>query len=126
MDRALFEAGKAVRAEVLGPEYVQKSLARSDDFNRPWQEMLTEYCWGAIWTRPGLERKTRSMLNLAMLASLGKSHELGLHIRGALRNGCSKDEIREVFMQVAVYAGVPCAVEAFRTANAVFAEEAAK
>jgi 4-carboxymuconolactone decarboxylase len=123
MDRSLYEAGKQVRSEVLGPEYVQRALARTDDFNGPWQELLTEYCWGAIWTRPGLPRTTRSLLNLAMLAALGKSQELALHVRGALRNGVTKEEIREVFMQVAVYAGVPCAVEAFRTANNVFAEE---
>ncbi|HEY8369290.1 MAG TPA: carboxymuconolactone decarboxylase family protein [Thermodesulfobacteriota bacterium] len=125
MDRSLYEAGKAVRTEVLGPEYVEKSLSLTDDFNKPWQDLLTEYCWGAIWTRPGLDRRTRSLLNLAMLAVLGRPHELGLHIRGALRNGATKEEIRETLMQAAVYGGVPAGVEAFRTANAVFAEQKA-
>ncbi|HEX7124225.1 MAG TPA: carboxymuconolactone decarboxylase family protein [Thermodesulfobacteriota bacterium] len=125
MNRSLYEAGKAVRSEVLGPEYVEKSLALTDEFNEPWQDLLTEYCWGAIWTRPGLDRRTRSLLNLAMLAVLGRSHELGLHIRGALRNGATKEEIREALMQAAVYGGVPAGVEAFRTANAVFAEQKA-
>jgi 4-carboxymuconolactone decarboxylase len=123
MDRSLYEAGTQVRSEVLGPDYVQRALARTDDFNGPWQELLTEYCWGAIWTRPGLPRPTRSLLTLALLAALGKGPELALHVRSALRNGVTKAEIREVFLQVAVYAGVPCGVEAFRVANAVFAEE---
>ncbi len=116
MDTERYEAGKAVRAEVLGP------LPAANEWSRPFQDMVLEYCWGAIWARPGLDRKTRSMLNLAMLGALGRSHELALHIRGALNNGCSKEEIREVLLQLAVYAGIPAGVEAFRTANAVFAE----
>ncbi|HWP35685.1 MAG TPA: carboxymuconolactone decarboxylase family protein [Thermodesulfobacteriota bacterium] len=121
MDGSRYEAGKALRAEVLGPEYVARSFAEADEFTRPLQELITEYCWGAVWTRPGLDRKTRSLLNLAMLAAMGRTHELALHLRGALRNGCTKEEIREVFLQVAVYAGTPAALEAFRTAKAVFA-----
>ncbi len=122
MDRARYDSGKAIRSEVLGPEYVAKALAQADDFNKPFQDLVTEYCWGAIWSRPGLDRKTRSLLNLAMLGAMGRTHELALHVRGALRNGCTKEEIREALLQLAVYAGIPAGVEAFRTANAVFAE----
>ena len=104
--------------------HFEQALATADDFNRPLQELVTEYCWGAIWTREGLPRKTRSLLNLAMLATLNRPHELELHLRGALRNGCTKEEIREVLLQVAIYVGVPAAVDSFRTARKVFAEEA--
>jgi 4-carboxymuconolactone decarboxylase len=126
MSEKLFEEGLAVRKAVLGEEYVNKSIANADDFNRPFQELVTEYCWGAIWTREELPRKTRSMLNLAMLTALGKPHELKLHLKGALRNGCTPVEIREVLMQAAVYAGIPAGVDAFRVAREVFAEEAAE
>lgn len=119
----LFDKGLAVRKEVLGPDYVEASIRSADDFNRPLQELVTEYCWGAVWTREGLPRKTRSMLNLAMLTVLNRPHELKLHVRGALRNGVTKDEIREVFLQVAIYAGVPAAIDAFRTAREVFQEK---
>ena len=122
----LFEKGLEVRKAVLGAEYVEQSIKNADDFNRPLQELVTEYCWGAIWTREGLPRKTRSMLNIAMLASLNRPHELELHLRGALRNGCTKDEIKEILLQVAIYAGVPAGVDSFRTARKVFAEDAAK
>ena len=118
----LFDKGLAVRKEVLGAEYVETSIKNADDFNRPLQELVTEYCWGAIWTREGLPRKTRSMLNLAMLATLNRPHELELHIRGAMRNGVTKDEIREVLLQVAIYAGVPAGVDSFRAAKEVFAQ----
>ena len=121
----LFDKGLAVRKDVLGAEYVEASIKNADDFNRPLQELVTEYCWGAIWTREGLPRKTRSMLNLAMLATLNRPPELELHIRGAMRNGVTKDEIREVLLQVAIYAGVPAGVDSFRIARKVFAEDEA-
>jgi 4-carboxymuconolactone decarboxylase len=126
MTTSLFDKGLEVRKAVLGAEYVETSIKNADDFNRPLQDLVTEYCWGAVWTREGLSRKTRSMLNLAMLSVLNRPHELELHLRGALRNGCTKEEIREVLLQVAIYAGVPAGVDAFRTARKVFAEDAAK
>ena len=120
MDKKLYDDGLAVRRAVLGADYVDRSLANADAFTRPLQDFVTEYCWGGVWTRPGLERKTRSMLNLAMLSALGRMHEFKLHIRGALTNGVTRDEIAEVLLQVGVYAGVPAAVEAFRNAKEVF------
>jgi 4-carboxymuconolactone decarboxylase len=118
----LFQQGLEIRRAVLGPEYVDKSIASADDFNRPMQELVTEYCWGKVWGRPGLERRTRSMLNLAMLSALGKPHELKLHVKGAIRNGVSKEEITEVFLQVAIYCGVPAAIDSFRVARETFKE----
>ena len=117
-----FDQGLKTRRAVLGAEYVDKSMAASDDFNKPFVDLLNTYCWNDIWNRPGLERKTRSMLNLAMLSALGKEHELKLHINGALNNGLSKEQIREVFLQVAIYCGVPAAVVSFRCAKEVFKE----
>lgn len=125
-NKELFEKGLAIRKAVVGAEYVEKSMASADDFNRPLQELVTEYCWGAVWGREDLPRKTRSMLNLAMISVLNRPHELKLHVAGALRNGVSKDEIREVFLQVAIYAGVPAAIDAFRVAREAFAEADAK
>ncbi|HXH22231.1 MAG TPA: 4-carboxymuconolactone decarboxylase [Dehalococcoidia bacterium] len=122
MNQALFERGLEIRKAVLGAEYVENSLKTADDFNRPLQELITEYCWGAVWGREQLPRKIRSLLNLAMLSALNRPHELKVHVRGALRNGVSREEIREVFLQVAIYCGVPAAVDAFRTAREVFAE----
>jgi 4-carboxymuconolactone decarboxylase len=123
----LGKRGLAMRRKVLGAKYVDAAMKSADDFSLPFQAFLNEYCWGAAWTRPGLPPKTRSLLNLAMLPALGKPHELKLHIRGALNNGVSREEIREVFIQVAVYCGVPAGVEAFRCAREVFAEiDAAK
>jgi 4-carboxymuconolactone decarboxylase len=122
MDKALRDKGLAARKDVLGAEYVQRAFESADEFSLPFQEFVTEYCWGAIWTREGLPRKTRSMLNLGMLSALNRGHELKLHIRGALNTGVTRDELREVFLQVAVYCGVPAAVEAFRIAREVFAE----
>jgi 4-carboxymuconolactone decarboxylase len=116
-----FDAGLKTRREVLGPEWVDKSMADVNDFNREFTDLLNTYCWNDIWNRPGLPRKTRSVLNLGMLCALGKEHELKLHIRGALNNGLTKDEIKEVFLQVAIYCGVPAAVVAFRCAKEVFA-----
>ncbi len=122
MDKKLLEDGLKVRAEVLGKEYVERSYKASDDFNRPFQELVSEYCWGAIWTNEDLPRKTRSMLNLSMLTALNRSTELKLHIKGAITNGCTRDEIRAVLMQAAIYCGIPAGVEAFRCAREVFAE----
>ncbi len=122
MDRKRFDEGLAVRREVLGVEYVDQSMAAADDFTRPLQELVTEYCWGAIWTRPGLARKTRSLINLAMLTALNRPHEVRLHLRGALRNGCTKDEVMEVLLQAAIYCGVPAAIDSFRIAREVFQE----
>jgi 4-carboxymuconolactone decarboxylase len=119
-----YEQGLAIRREVLGAAHVDRSLAAASEFAKPLQELVTEYCWGAVWGRPGLERTTRSLLNLAMLAVLNRQAELRLHVRGALRNGCSIDEIREVIMQVAIYGGVPAALEASRSAEAAIAEYA--
>jgi 4-carboxymuconolactone decarboxylase len=118
-----FDSGLKTRREVLGAKYVDQAMSNVDDFNREFTELLNTYCWNDIWNRPGLPRKTRSMLNLAMLTALGKEHELKLHIRGALNNGLTKDEIKEVFMQAAIYAGVPAAVVAFRCAKEVFASD---
>jgi 4-carboxymuconolactone decarboxylase len=122
MNKELFEKGLGIRREVLGADYVNQSINTADDFNRPFQELVTEYCWGAVWGRPGLPKKTRSMLNLAMLVALNRPHELKLHLRGALTNGVTKEEIQEVLMQTAIYCGVPAAVDAFRTARELFKE----
>jgi 4-carboxymuconolactone decarboxylase len=122
MDKAVFERGLEIRKSVLGKEYVEKAFAAADDFNRPMQELVTEYCWGAVWGREELPKKTRSFLNLAMLSALNRPHELKVHIKGALRNGLSRAEIREVFLQVAIYCGVPAAVDSFRVAREAFAE----
>src|SRR5476651_561476 len=126
MDKKRFDEGMAVRMEVLGKEYVEKSMRSADDFTRPMQEFITEYAWGAVWTRPGLDRRTRSFLNLGMLTALNRPDEIKLHVRGALNNGLTKDEIREVFLQSAVYCGVPAALDAMRVAKEVFAEVESK
>ncbi len=123
MNDELFEKGLEIRKSVLGKEFVEKSIASADDFNMPLQRLVTEYCWGAVWGRDTLPKKTRSMLNLAMLSALNRPHELKMHVAGALRNGLTKDEIREVLLQVAIYCGVPAAVAAFGGAKEVFASE---
>jgi 4-carboxymuconolactone decarboxylase len=115
-----------IRREVVGAEYVEKSMAEADDFNRPFQDLVTEYCWGEVWSRPGLDRRQRSMLNIAMLSALNRPHELRLHLRGALRNGVTKEEIREILLQVAIYCGVPASLDGFRIAREVLAEHAAE
>lgn len=120
--RPLYDTGLAIRKEVIGAAYVEKALANADDFSRPLQEMVTEYCWGNIWGRPGLERKTRSLLNIAMLSALNRGHELKLHVRGAITNGATREEIREVILQVGVYCGVPVALETSRIAQEAFRE----
>jgi 4-carboxymuconolactone decarboxylase len=127
MDQKTFERGREIRSSVLGKEFVDNAFKTADDFNRPLQELVTEYCWGAIWGREELPRKTRSMLNLAMISALNRPHELKAHIKGALANGVTKVEIREVLLQVAIYCGVPAAVDSFRIAREAFTEqEAAK
>jgi 4-carboxymuconolactone decarboxylase len=122
VSKEVFERGMEIRKSVLGKEFVEKSFAAADEFNRPLQELVTEYCWGAVWGREGLPPKTRSMLNLAMLSALNRPHELKMHVKGALRNGVTRDEIREVLMQVAIYCGVPAGVDSFRVAREAFVE----
>ena len=117
-----FDAGLKTRREVLGAGYVDKAMAGTDEFSREFVELLNTYCWNDIWNRPRLSRKTRSMLNLAMLSSLNRPHEIKVHVRGAITNGVSKAEICEVFLAVAIYCGVPAAVDSFRIAREVFKE----
>jgi 4-carboxymuconolactone decarboxylase len=123
MSKEMFDKGLAMRKRVLGAEYVEKSLAAADQYSRPLQELVTEYCWGAVWNRPGLDPKTRSILNLGMLTALNRPHELKIHINGALTNGCTREEIVEVLLQTAIYCGVPAALESTRIAREVFKEK---
>ena len=122
MDKKMHDKGLEVRKAVLGEAYVNNALKNVDDFNRPFQEMLNEYCWGTVWCREELPRKTRSMLNIAMIAILNRQHEFRAHLKGALTNGVTREEIREILMQVAIYGGMPAAVDSFRIAREVFAE----
>lgn len=122
MDKDRFEKGLAAREAVLGQDYVQRSLRNADEFNREFQELLTEFCWGACWGDETLDRKQRSLLNLGMIAALNRMHEWELHLKGALRNGWTKDELKPVLMQIAVYCGIPTGVECFRVARKVFTE----
>lgn len=117
-----FRKGLEIRRSVLGAEYVDRSLAAADEFTEDLQRYLTKTCWGEIWGRPGLDRRTRSILNLGMISALNRSQELKLHIRGALNNGLSRDEIKEIFLQVGIYCGAPAALESFRVAREVFEE----
>lgn len=121
-DKEMFDKGLKIRREVLGSEYVDKSIAMSDDFNKPLQELVTQYCWGEVWGRDTLDRKTRSIINLSMISALNRPHELKLHVRGALNNGLTRADIREIFLQVAIYCGVPAAIDSFRVAREVFKE----
>lgn len=123
MSSDAYEEGLKIRKAVLGEEYVNRALANVNSFNAPLQRLVTEYCWGKIWGRPGLDRRQRSLLNLAMIGVLNRPHELRAHIAGALTNGVTPAEICEVFLQVMIYAGVPAAVDSFRIANEVFAEK---
>ena len=123
MDKELFEKGLAQRKAVLGDDYVDNSLAAADDFSRPFQEFITEYCWGHAWGDETLDKKTRSLINLGMIAALNRMHEWELHLKGAMTNGVTKDEIRSVLHQIAIYCGVPVGVECFRIAKRVFAEQ---
>ena len=122
MDQATYDKGRNIRAAVLGEAYVDNAIRNADNFTKPLQDLLTEYCWGAVWAREGLPPATRSMLNIAMIAILNRPHELRTHVKGALTNGVSRDEICEILLQVAVYAGMPAAVDAFRIAREAFAE----
>ncbi|MBC3474984.1 carboxymuconolactone decarboxylase family protein [Pseudomonas taiwanensis] len=122
MNEELFAKGLTTRREVLGSEYVDASIKNADEFTIELQQLVTQYCWGDVWNRPGLDRKTRSFLNLAMLSALNRPHEIKLHVRGAINNGLTKDEIKEVFLQVAIYCGVPAAIDSFRSAKEVFKE----
>lgn len=122
MNDELFERGLEIRKSVLGAEFVDKAIEAADDFNMPLQRLVTEYCWGAVWGREGLPKKMRSLLNIAMISSLNRNHELAMHVKGAIRNGCTKEEIREVLLQVAIYVGVPAAVDSFRVAKQALAE----
>ncbi|MBU9764773.1 4-carboxymuconolactone decarboxylase [Mycobacterium sp. TNTM28] len=122
MDQDTYDKGLAIRTAVLGEDYVRQAAGNVDPFSKPLQDLVTEYCWGAVWGRDGLELKTRSMLNLAMISVLNRPNELRTHIRGALNNGVSREEICEIFLQVGIYAGIPAAVDSFRLARAVFAE----
>jgi 4-carboxymuconolactone decarboxylase len=117
-----FQRGLNTRREVLGSAYVDASLSKANDFTWPLQELVTEYCWDTVWNRPGLDRKQRSILNLGMISALNRPHELKLHVRGALNNGLTKDQIREVLLQVSIYCGVPAAIDGFRIAQEVFEE----
>jgi len=117
-----FEAGQKMRRQVLGDEYVDASLTRATDFSREFQQLVTEYCWGTIWTRDGLPDQTRSLLNIVMMVALNRPHELELHLRGARRNGVTVDEIKEALLQATIYTGVPAGVDAFRIAAKVLAE----
>ena len=120
--KELRERGLAIRREVLGDKYVDAAMNNATDFNRPLQELLNEYCWGAAWGRKGLTRKERSMINLAMLTALGRTHEVETHVRGALNNGLTQQQIAEVLLHTAIYCGVPAAVDSFRVASKVIAE----
>ena len=119
---ATYEAGLAVRREVLGSAHVDLSLSSVSDFSRPIQELVTEYCWGEVWTREGLPRATRSLINIAMLTALNRPHELAVHVRGAITNGVTESEIQEVLLQTAIYVGVPASLESFRIAEATINE----
>jgi 4-carboxymuconolactone decarboxylase len=117
-----FEEGLRTRKEVLGEVYVDRALENVTEFTEPLQKLITEYCWGAVWSRDGIDRKTRSLLNLGMLTALNRRHELAAHVRGAVNNGCTPVEIREVLLQAAVYCGLPAALDAFRTAERTLQE----
>lgn len=120
-DTSLFDQGLTIRREVLGTDYVNASLAGADEFGAPMQKLVTEWCWGEVWGRPDLDRRTRSAINLAMLAALNRQHELKVHVRGALNNGLTRTEIREILLQSAVYCGVPAGLEAMRSAREALA-----
>lgn len=121
----IFEKGLAVRREVLGSAYVDGSLAKADDFMMAFQRITTEWCWGYAWTRPGLDRRTRSMLNLAMMTAMSKPTELKLHVKGALANGVTVDEIKEILVHATVYSGIPAGLDAFKAAHEVLVAEGA-
>lgn len=119
-NKELYEQGLEVRRAVVGDAYVDASLKNADEFSQPMQELVTQYCWGDVWSRPGIDRRTRSLLNLGMIAALNRSDELQVHVRGAINNGVTKEEIQEVFLQVAIYCGMPAGLGSFKVARAVF------
>ena len=121
-DSAMWDKGLKLRREVLGADYVDNSVANANDFTQAFQEITTEWCWGYAWSRPGLDKKTRSMLNLAMLTALNRAPELKLHVRGAITNGVSVEEIREILVHATIYCGVPAGLDAFKAANEVLTE----
>lgn len=122
MHKPTFEKGLAIRGEMFGAEFAEKTWAAADDFNRPFEELVNQYCFGEIWSRPGLDRKTRSIITLSMLTGLNRPNQIRAHVRGAIANGVSKAEIQELFLQAAIYCGVPAAVDSFRIAREVFQE----
>jgi 4-carboxymuconolactone decarboxylase len=117
-----FDEGLKLRKQVLGADYVERSMAGADEFSMPMQELSTEYCWGYVWTRPGLALRDRSLINVAMISALNRPHELKLHVKAALGNGVTREEIREVLLQVAVYCGVPAGIDSVRIAREAFSE----
>jgi 4-carboxymuconolactone decarboxylase len=121
-DDSVYDRGISMRRRVLGDAHVDRSMANVSEFAKPVQDLVTEYCWGAVWNRDGLDLRTRSLLNLVMLTALNRMHEFGVHVRGAINNGCSRDQIREALLQTAVYCGAPAALESFRVAERVLAE----
>lgn len=122
MSQDLYQVGLEIRKAVLGKEYVEKSLANTDELTRPMVELSTEYCWGRIWSRPGLSRRDRSLINLAMISALNRPHELKIHVKGALTNGVTREEMCEVFLQVAIYCGIPAGIDSVRIAREALAE----
>ncbi|WP_068297740.1 carboxymuconolactone decarboxylase family protein [Pararhodobacter sp. CCB-MM2] len=117
-----FDLGMTIRRATLGDAYVDRAVAGIDDFTDDLQTLVTTYCWGEVWGRPGLDRKTRSTINLAMISALNRQHELAAHVRGAINNGLTKQEIKEILLQVGIYCGVPAMVDSFRTAKTVLGE----
>ncbi|MCL6708972.1 carboxymuconolactone decarboxylase family protein [Pseudomonas sp. R2.Fl] len=124
MNKVRYDAGLEVRKAVLGPDYVNRSIQNATPFTKPMQDLVTEYCWGTIWSREGIDRKTRSVINLAMLTALNRPHEVEIHVHGALNNGVTHEEIQEVFLQAAIYCGVPAAMDSFRIAQRVIDQRA--
>ncbi len=117
-----FERGLKTRREVLGSEYVDRAIEQADEFNWSMQQLTTEWCWDETWNRPGLDRRSRSILNLGMISALNRPHEFKIHVRGAINNGLTKAELKEIFLQIGVYCGVPAAMDCFRIAKEVFKE----
>ena len=122
MEKQMFEKGLSIRRDIFGEELADKAWAAADDFNRPFEELVNQYCFGEIWARPGLDRKTRSIVTLSMLTGLNRPNQIRAHVKGAITNGVSKEELQELFLQAAIYCGVPAAVESFRIAREVFKE----
>jgi 4-carboxymuconolactone decarboxylase len=120
MNKELFDAGMKTRRSVLGDAYVDASLKAADEFSMDMQELVTQYCWGDVWNRPGLSKRERSLLNLGMITALNRPHEFKVHVRGAINNGLTKEEIKEVLLQTAIYCGAPAALDSFRNAREVF------